>query len=70
MYNLTLLQQYGLDAPLARQLRRLYDSTACAGHSRALVCFALARIHEGHADHDRDDVGVGRKFWDRRPEFR
>src|SRR5205807_135897 len=50
MYNLTLLQQYRLDAPLVRELRRLYGATACTGQSRALVSFALARIHEGHGD--------------------
>lgn len=48
IYNLTVLHQYPLDAPLVRELERLYDSRRCIGQSRSLVCFSLARIYESH----------------------
>ncbi len=49
-YNLAMLNQYPVDAPLVEDLRRLHDSAGCTGQSRALVCFTLGRIYDSHGD--------------------
>src|SRR5262249_28288879 len=50
MYNLITINKYGPNARIVGELRRLYGSTDCTKQSRALVCFALARLHESHGD--------------------
>jgi tetratricopeptide (TPR) repeat protein len=50
MYNLATLDKHGPNARIIGELRRLYDSPSCTVPTRALVCFALAKIYESHGE--------------------
>jgi len=51
MYNLTLMKDYSLNAPLIKELQKFHEILSETDTSRVLVCFALGKIYESHGQH-------------------